>query len=103
VPWQKTTREADGFTTLLQFAGERFTIYDDRTTSPDADLDRIASKPILFRIVVKHPYPKSWELIGWSEIEERLTQPIVQFRMEVGPLRRWNVCLMPSWGGLMIH
>jgi hypothetical protein len=62
--------------------------YDYRTTSPDANLDRIASKPVLFRIVVRHPHPKSWELIGWREIEERLTQPIVQFRMEVGPLRR---------------
>ena len=62
--------------------------YDYRTTEPDADLDRIASKSVLFRIMVKYPYPRSWEIIGWREIEKRLAQPIVQFRMEVGPLRR---------------
>ncbi|HYO57407.1 Imm26 family immunity protein [Archangium sp.] len=65
--------------------------YNYRTTSPDSDLERIASKPILFRIVVHSPYPKSWELIGWREIEERLTQPVVQFSMEVGPFRRCTI------------
>ncbi len=75
-----------GYGRILELHFDAF--YNYRTTEPDADLDRIASKPILFRIVVKHPYPKSWEPIGWREIEERLTQPVVQFRMEVGPLRR---------------
>ncbi|WNG28563.1 hypothetical protein F0U62_34605 [Cystobacter fuscus] len=75
-----------GYGRVLELPFDAF--YDYRTTSPDSDLDRIASKPILFRIVVNHPRPKSWEPIGWKEIEERLTQPIVQFRMEVGPLRR---------------
>jgi hypothetical protein len=62
--------------------------YNYRTIRPDSDLERIASMPILFRIVVHSPYPKSWELIGWREVEERLTQPVVQFSMEVGPFRR---------------
>jgi hypothetical protein len=75
-----------GYGRALELLFDAF--YNYRTTSPDSDLDRIASKPILFRIAVKHPHPKSWEPIGWRDIEERLTQPIVQFRMEAGPLRR---------------
>jgi immunity protein 26 of polymorphic toxin system len=62
--------------------------YKYRTTEPDADLDRIASKPILFKLTVRAPPPKSWEVIGWREIEERLTEPVVQYRKEVGPLGR---------------
>jgi hypothetical protein len=65
--------------------------YDYRTTSPEADLDRIASKPILFRIVVRYTKQNPWELIGWREIEGRLTHPIVQYRQEVGPLRRCTI------------
>jgi hypothetical protein len=75
-----------GYGRVLEWHFDAF--YNYRTTEPDADLDRIASKLILFRIMVRYPYPKSWELIGWREIEERLTQPVVQFHMEVGPLRR---------------
>ena len=75
-----------GYGRVLEWHFDAF--YNHRTAEPDADLDRIASKPILFRIMVRHPYPKSWEIIGWREIEERLTQPVVQFNMEVGPLRR---------------
>jgi hypothetical protein len=75
-----------GYGRVLELLFDAF--YNYRTTEPDADLDRIASKPILFRIVVRQPHPKSWEPIGWREIEERLTQPVVQFRMEVGPFRR---------------
>lgn len=75
-----------GYGRVLELHFDAF--YDYRTAEPDSDLDRIASKPILFRIMIKYPYPKSWELIGWREIEERLTQPIVRFNMEVGPLRR---------------
>jgi hypothetical protein len=78
-----------GYGRVLELPFDAF--YDYRTTSPDSDLERIASKPILFRIVVSHPYPKSWERIGWREIEERLTQPIVQFNLEVGPARRCTI------------
>ncbi|WNG17282.1 immunity 26/phosphotriesterase HocA family protein [Cystobacter fuscus] len=78
-----------GYGRVLELHFEAF--YNYRTTEPDADLDRIASKPILFRVMVRSPYSKSWELIGWREIEEHLTQPITQFRMEVGPLRRCTI------------
>jgi hypothetical protein len=78
-----------GYGRILEPPNDAF--YDYRTTSPDADLDRIASKPILFRIAVRHADPKSWELIGWRELEERLTQPIVKFRQDVGPFRRCTI------------
>ena len=65
--------------------------YNYRTTSPDSDLDRIASKPVLFRIMVKHPYPKSWEIIGWRELEEHLTQPLVRFMQDVGDFRQCTI------------
>jgi hypothetical protein len=75
-----------GYGRVLELPFDAF--YKYRTAEPDSDLDRIASKPILFRIAVRLPHPKLWEVIGWREIEERLTEPVVQFRMEVGPLGR---------------
>ncbi|WP_395849005.1 immunity 26/phosphotriesterase HocA family protein [Cystobacter fuscus] len=57
--------------------------YDYKTESPDTDLDRIASKPILFKVAVRHLDPKLWEVIGWRELEEPLTQPIVSFRQDI--------------------
>jgi immunity protein 26 of polymorphic toxin system len=65
--------------------------YDHRTQSPDSDLDRIASKPILFKVAVRHLDPNSWEIIGWRELEEPLTQPIVAFRQDVGDFRRCTI------------
>ncbi|HEX5750148.1 MAG TPA: immunity 26/phosphotriesterase HocA family protein [Archangium sp.] len=65
--------------------------YEYRTESPDADLDRIASKPILFKVAVRHLEPGSWEIIGWREIEASLAQPIVQFRQDVGNFRRCKI------------
>ena len=58
--------------------------YDYRTDTPDSDLDRIASKPLLFKIMVRHMEERSWELIGWRELEERFSQPIVQFMQDIG-------------------
>ena len=65
--------------------------YEYKTKNPDADLDRIASKPILFKIAVRHSDLSSWEIIGWREIEESLSQPIVQFRQDVGNFRRCTI------------
>ncbi|MCY1074041.1 immunity 26/phosphotriesterase HocA family protein [Archangium lansingense] len=65
--------------------------YDYRTTGPDPDLDRIASKPVLFKIAVNLLAVKAWELIGWRALEEHLTQPLVQFRQDVGDFRRCTI------------
>jgi hypothetical protein len=65
--------------------------YEYRTEKPDSDLDRIASKPILFKVGVRHSDLDSWEIIGWRELEEPLTQPIVQFRQDVGDFRRCTI------------
>ncbi|WP_071903335.1 Imm26 family immunity protein [Cystobacter ferrugineus] len=78
-----------GYGRVLELPFDAF--YNYRTTEPDADLDRIASKPILFRIIVRQPHPKSWEPIGWRKIEEHLTQPVIQFSMEVGPFGRCTI------------
>jgi hypothetical protein len=56
--------------------------YDYRTNTPDSDLERIASKPILFKIAVRHMEERAWELIGWRELEEHFSQPIVQFMQD---------------------
>ena len=61
--------------------------YDYRTETPDSDLDRIASKPILFRIAVRYQKSSSYKVIGWKALDERLTQPIVQFMQDVGNFR----------------
>ncbi|HEX5746656.1 MAG TPA: immunity 26/phosphotriesterase HocA family protein [Archangium sp.] len=78
-----------GYGRVLELPIDAF--YEYRTQSPDADLDRIASKPILFKIAVRHLEPSSWEVIGWKEIEEFLAQPIVQFRQDVGNFRRCTI------------
>jgi hypothetical protein len=65
--------------------------YDYRTESPDSDLDRIASKPILFRIAVRHEERSAWEDIGWREIDERLAQPIVHFKQALGNYRQCTI------------
>jgi hypothetical protein len=61
--------------------------YNYRTETPDSDLDRIASKPILFKISVRHMGERGWELIGWRKLEEQLSQPIVQFMQNRGSFR----------------
>jgi hypothetical protein len=61
--------------------------YNYRTTSPDSDLDRIASQPILFRIAVRHLALDVWEIIGRRPLEEHLTQPVVQFMQDIGNFR----------------
>lgn len=58
--------------------------YDYRTDTPDSDLERIASKPILFKIMVRHMEERAWELIGWRDLEEQFSQPIVHFMQDIG-------------------
>jgi hypothetical protein len=61
--------------------------YDYRTDTPDSDLDRIASMPILFKIAVRHMGERGWEVIGWRKLEEQFSQPIVQFMQDRGNFR----------------
>jgi hypothetical protein len=61
--------------------------YDYRTGTPDSDLDRIASVPILFKIAVRHMDERGWEVIGWRRLEEQFSQPIVQFMQDIGNFR----------------
>jgi Immunity protein 26 len=78
-----------GYGRLLESPYAAF--YNHRTTSPDSDLDRIASKPILFRIAVRHLALDAWEFIGRRELEEHLTQPVVQFMQDLGDFRRCTI------------
>jgi hypothetical protein len=61
--------------------------YSYRTTSPDPDLGRIAANPVLFKIPVR----QSWEVIGWRELEEHLTQPAVFFMQDVGNFKSCTI------------
>jgi hypothetical protein len=61
--------------------------YNYRTETPDSDLDRIAAKPTLFKISVRHMGERGWELIGWRKLEEQFSQPIVQFMQDRGNFR----------------
>lgn len=78
-----------GYGRLLESPYAAF--YDYRTTSPDADLDRIASKPVLFRIAVRHLALDVWDLIGRKALEESLVQPVVQFMQDIGNFRRCTI------------
>ena len=78
-----------GYGRLLESPYAAF--YNHRTTSPDSELDRIASKPILFRIAVRHLALDAWEFIGQRALEEHLTQPVVQFMQDLGNFRRCTI------------
>jgi hypothetical protein len=68
-----------------------YAYYDHRTETPDSDLDRIASKPILFRIACRHEESSSWSSIGWKPLDEKLTAPIVQFKQSLGDFRQCTI------------
>lgn len=78
-----------GYGRLLESPYAAF--YNHRTTSPDSELDRIASKPILFRIAVRHLALDAWEFIGQRALEEHLTQPVVQFMQDLGNFSRCTI------------
>ncbi|REG27317.1 immunity protein 26 of polymorphic toxin system [Archangium gephyra] len=78
-----------GYGRLLESPYAAF--YKYRTSSPDSDLDRIASKPILFRISVRHLALDAWEVIGERALEEHLAQPVVQFMQDLGDFRRCTI------------
>ncbi|OJH42437.1 Imm26 family immunity protein [Cystobacter ferrugineus] len=78
-----------GYGRLLESPYAAF--YDYRTTGPDSDLDRIASKPILFRIAIRHLALDAWEFIGERALDEHLTQPVVQFMQDLGDFRRCTI------------
>jgi len=65
--------------------------YEYITSSPDSDLGSIATKPILFKLAVRYSKPNPWEIIGWRAVEERLAQPVVRFRQDVGDFRRCTI------------
>ena len=62
--------------------------YNYRTLEPDSDLDRIASKPVLFKTGFRHLALNAWEIIGRRELEDHLAQPVVQFTQDVGDFRK---------------
>jgi hypothetical protein len=78
-----------GYGTTLEIPHDAF--YDYRTETPDSDLDRIASKPLLFRLAVRHETSSSWEAIGWKALDEKLTQPIIQFKQSLGDFRQCTI------------
>lgn len=53
--------------------------YNYRTTSPDSDLDRIASKPVLFKVAVR----QSWEVI--ERFREQHLSALITLRYPVSP------------------
>jgi hypothetical protein len=65
--------------------------YNYRTAGPDTDLEKIASKAILFKIAVRDSSPQRWQPIGWRELEAHLTQPVVAFTQDIGDFRRCTI------------
>lgn len=78
-----------GYGRVLEEPFDAFYAY--RTMNPEADLDKIASSPILFKLAVRYPAPSPWKIIGWRALEERLTQPVVQFRQDIADFRRCTI------------
>ena len=65
--------------------------YRHRTLTPEDGLDEIASRPILFKMAVRHLAVAEWEVIGWRALEAALTQPFVQFMQDLGDFRRCTI------------
>jgi hypothetical protein len=78
-----------GYGRLLESPYAAF--YNYRTPSPDVDLDRIASHPILFKTAVRQLALDAWEFIGQRALEEHLAQPLVRFRQDIGDFRRCTI------------
>lgn len=58
---------ADGFFGYGRALGDLdCAFYNYRTMSPESDLDRIASNPVLFKIAARHLALKAWKVIGWK-------------------------------------
>ena len=47
--------------------------------------------PVIFTLAVDLRALNEWEPIGWRALEEHLTQPLVQFRQDVGDFRRCTI------------
>ena len=62
--------------------------YDYRTFEPSADLDTIASKPVLFKQAVRL---KNWEHIGSKALEGAVAEPVVSFTQDVADFRRCTI------------
>jgi len=86
--------ESFGYARQLEFHCVAF--YDYRTFQPDADLDKIASAPVLFKICVRI-LRATWETIGWRPLEQHLKVPIVFFMQDRGKIR--DCTIYDSAGG----
>jgi len=65
--------------------------YDYRTLEPSADLDAIASKPVLFRLAVRRKNWENWEHIGSKPLEGAVAEPVVMFDQDVADFRRCTI------------
>jgi hypothetical protein len=80
---------SSGYARMLESSYTAF--YKHRTSEPDLDLDRIASKPVVFKTAVRQLALNAWEFIGWRELEEHLTQPLIRFMQDVGDFRQCTI------------
>lgn len=65
--------------------------YDYRMAQPESDLDAIGAKPILFTVSVMTSTLGACENIGWRELEDPLTEPVVRFMQSAGDHRRCTI------------
>ena len=65
--------------------------YQYRTLAPELNLDKIASSQVLFKIAVSYKRRSSWEAVGWSELEEHLKQPIIEYTQDIGNPSRCTI------------
>ena len=68
-----------------------YAFYQYKSLKPESELEAIASSPVLFRISIRHKGRSAWEAIGWRELEEHLTQPIVEYKQDKGDPRRCTI------------
>ena len=68
-----------------------YAFYQYRTLAPESKLEIIASSPVLFKISVSYKKRSPWVAMGWKELEEPLTRPIVEFRQDVGNPSRCTI------------
>jgi hypothetical protein len=74
-----------------------FAFYNYSTPEPEADLDVIQSKPVLFRTAVRRrPDRDKWEAIGRRDLDVELARPVVQFTQDRA---NWTDCTISDSAG----
>ena len=65
--------------------------YDYRTIEPSTDLALIATKRVLFSLVVRGRSRTPWDPIGWLPLSDEVARPVVHFMQDLADYRKCTI------------